>query len=96
MNPYLIEDRNKDIMDARFQAEIEKEQWIDDETDRLLQCFPDSLNEFRHCRLSPDVLKCCYHPSSDEHYRNFIWHLAWEQAKHNYDIQILLGWEEPS
>lgn len=89
-------DRYKEQTDAAEQAAIEKEQWIDDETARLLSHFPDRLYEFRYWRLHPEVLKCCRNIHADAPYLNFIAELAYQQAKDNYDLQIVLGWEAPS
>ncbi len=95
MTPYVHLERRKEALDAEEQAAIKKEQWIDDETERLMRQFPDQLADFRHWRQPQDVMKCCGHRNANEHYCDFIWHLAHQQAADNYDLQILLGWEEP-
>ena len=96
MMPFVQLERHQERLDAEEQAAIEKEQWIDDETERLLQHFPDSLSEFCHWRLHPDVKKCCYGSGVDEVFRDFIWQLAHLQATDNYNLQVLLRWEEPA
>jgi len=96
MTPFMQLERHKEFLDVAEQAEIEREQWIDDETQRLLQHFPDTLAEFRHWRLHPDVISCCQGLNVDEPYRDFIWQLAHLQATENYNLQVLLRWEEPA
>lgn len=96
MTPFIQLERHQDMLDAAEQAAIEKEQWIDDEAARLLACFPDHLYLFRHWNVHPEVKKCCNHPEADEEYLSFIRNLAYLQATYNYDLQVLLGWEEPS
>jgi len=96
MMPFVQLERHKELLDAEEQFIIEKEQWIDDETQRLLQFFPDSLHDFRHWRLHPEVLKCCSGLKTDEPYDDFIWQLAHLQATENYDLQVLLKWEDPA
>lgn len=96
MMHFIQSDRVKDYDDANEQEAIQKELWIDDEAARLLSHFPDQLYEFRCWRLHPEVMKCCRNLSSDEPYRAFITELAYQQAKDNYDLQVVLGWEEPS
>lgn len=96
MNHFIQLERRQEALNAEEQAAIEKEQWIDDETERLLNQFPDKLAEFRHWRLTPDIQKCCSHREADQHYHDFVWHLAHQQAIENYDLQVLLGWEDPA
>lgn len=88
-------ERRKEQLDAEEQAAIEKEQWIDDEAARLLTFFPDTLDEFKGYRLHPQASKCCSSVKANEEYRDFILNLAYLQANENYDLQVLLKWEEP-
>ncbi len=96
MMPFIQLERHKDMLDAAEQAAIEKEQWIDDEAERLLSCFPDHLYLFRAWNVHPEVKKCCASAGADDAYRNFILNLAYLQAEQNYDLQVVLGWEEPA
>jgi hypothetical protein len=95
MMPFALLEQHKDQLDAQEQEAIRKEQWIDDEAQRLLNCFPDDLYQFRHWNLHPEVLKCCTHPDASEEYIGFIRNLAYLHAARNYDLQVQLGWEEP-
>lgn len=95
MMPFALLEQHKDQLDAQEQEAIRKEQWIDDEAQRLLNCFPDNLYQFRHWNLHPEVLKCCTHPDASEEYIGFIRNLAYLHAARNYDLQVQLGWEEP-
>ncbi|KHJ69701.1 hypothetical protein QU24_02265 [Pantoea rodasii] len=95
MMPYTQLERRKDQLDAAEQAAIEKEQWIDDEAARLLTCFPDKLSEFRPSQLHPQASQCCTGASANAVYQDFILNLAYLQANENYDLQVLLKWEEP-
>ncbi|MCA1176670.1 MULTISPECIES: host nuclease inhibitor GamL [unclassified Pantoea] len=94
MIPYIQLERHKDKLDQEEQAAIKKEQWIDDETDRLMQHFPGALTEFCHWRLHPDVMICCYGSKADEVFNDFIYQLAHLQAIENYILQVELRWEE--
>ncbi|WP_315316076.1 host nuclease inhibitor GamL [Pantoea vagans] len=96
MTPFALLERHKDYLDAQEQEAIIKEQWIDDEAQRLLACFPDHLHHFRHWNLHPDAMKCCAHPEAGEEYISFITNLAYLQAARNYELQVVLGWEEPA
>lgn len=91
---YALSERHKDFLDTQEQDAIRKEQWIDDEAQRLLNCFPDHFHQFRHWNLHPDAMKCCTHPEAAEEYISFIRNLAYLQAERNYDLQVVLGWEE--
>lgn len=95
MMPFALLEQHKGQLDAQEQEAIRKEQWIDDEAQRLLNCFPDHLYQFRHWNLHPEVLKCCTHPDASEEYIGFIRNLAYLHAARNYDLQVQLGWEEP-
>lgn len=95
MMPYIQLERRKEQLDAAEQAAIEKEQWIDDEAARILKCFPDRLSEFRSVQLHPQVSRCCSGTSANAEYHDFILNLAYLQANENYDLQVLLKWEEP-
>lgn len=95
MMPFALLEQHKDQLDAQEQEAIRKEQWIDDEAQRLMNCFPDHLYQFRHWNLHPEVLKCCTHPDASEEYIGFIRNLAYLHAARNYDLQVQLGWEEP-
>lgn len=94
MMPYVQLERRKEELDAEEQASIKKEQWIDDEAARLLAYFPDSLADYRHTCLHPLALTCSCGPRAQEEYRDFILNLAYLQAQENYDLQILLNWED--
>lgn len=96
MTPYALLERHKDLLDVQEQEAIRKEQWIDDEALRLLSCFPDHLYLFRHWNLHPEVKKCCAHLEANETYIDFITKLAYLQATRNYELQVVLGWEEPA
>ncbi|WP_182057732.1 host nuclease inhibitor GamL [Pantoea sp. ME81] len=96
MMRFLQQERHKESLDTAEQAAIEKEKWIDEEAARLLSHFPDRLYEFRYWRLHPEVLKCCRNIHADDPYLTFIAHLAYLQARDNYDLQVVLGWEDPS
>ncbi|TDS67713.1 hypothetical protein C7434_3451 [Pantoea sp. PNA 14-12] len=93
-DPCALLELHKDHLDAQEQEAIRKEQWIDDEAERLLSCFPDYLYLFRHWNLHPEVKKCCAHPEADEEYISFIRNLAYLQAARNYNLQVVLGWED--
>lgn len=96
MMPFIQLEHHQDKLDAAEQAAIEKEQWIDDEAERLLGCFPDHLYLFRHWNVHPEVKNCCARTGADDAYRDFILRLAYLQAEHNYDLQVVLGWEAPA
>lgn len=96
MMRFIQQDRVKQLRDAAERAAIEKEQWICEEAERLLMHFPDHLYEFRYWRLHPEAMKCCRNINAGDPYRAFITQLTYLQAKDNYDLQVVLGWEEPS
>jgi hypothetical protein len=93
--PCIQLERRKEQLDAEEQAAIEREQWIDDEAARLLVSFPDTLNEFRLPQLHPQACQCCSGTRANAEYQDFILNLAYLQANQNYDLQVLLKWEEP-
>lgn len=95
MMPFIELERRKEQLDAEEQDAIRKEQWIDDEAARLLTFFPDTLDEFRASLLHPLASKCCFGRKANEEYWDFILNLAYLQANENYDLQVLLKWEEP-
>ncbi|MBA2817032.1 host nuclease inhibitor GamL [Candidatus Pantoea persica] len=89
-------ERRQEQLDAEEQAAIEKDQWIADEAERLLYFFPEQLYAFRHWNLHPEVKSCCACKGADNTYQDFILRLAYLQAERNYDLQVVLGWEEPA
>lgn len=95
MTAYVQLERPSHPLDAAEQAAIVKEQWIDDEAARLLSFFPPSLTTFCHFRLHPQASKCCQGGHANEEYQDFILNLAYMQANENYDLQVVLNWEEP-
>lgn len=84
MMPYIQLERRRDELSAEELATIKKEQWIDDETARLIQRFPPQLAGFRHWRQDPEVKACCEQAGADDVYQDFIWKLAFLQAQRNY------------
>lgn len=92
--PFIQLERRKERLDAKEQAIIDKEHWIDDEAARLLNCFPETLSEFRSVQLPPQAIQCCTGASANAEYQDFIHNLAYLQAHENYDLQVLLKWED--
>lgn len=95
MMPWIQLENRQQELDAEEQAAIEREQWIDDEAARLLSFFPLSLDEFRRIPLHRALTKCCAGAKADEEYQDFILNLAYLQAEENFNLQVLLKWEEP-
>ncbi|MDT8849383.1 host nuclease inhibitor GamL [Pantoea dispersa] len=84
MMPFIqLEHRRQELSEEEQQI-IKKEQWIDDETARLLQRFPPYLSGFRHWRQDAEVKACCEQADAEEAYQYFIWQLAYGQAQRNY------------
>ncbi|MBZ6387424.1 MULTISPECIES: host nuclease inhibitor GamL [Pantoea] len=96
MMPFIQLERRKEALDAEEQAAIEKEQWIEDEAERLLTFFPEQLYAFRHWNAHPEVKNCCACEGADDAYQDFILRLAYLQAGHNYDLQVVPAREEPA
>lgn len=84
MMPTVQLEHRRHALSAEEQDIIKKEQWIDDETDRLLQRFPAYLSGFRHWRQDAEVRACCEQAEAEVAYRDFIWKLAYGQAQRNY------------
>lgn len=96
MMPFIQLERRKEELNAEEQAAIEKEQWIEDEAERLLTFFPEQLYAFRHWNAHPEVKNCCACEGADDAYQDFILRLAYLQAGHNYDLQVVPAREEPA
>lgn len=96
MMPFIQLERRQEALDAEEQAAIEKEQWIEDEAERLLTFFPEQLYAFRHWNAHPEVKNCCACEGADDAYQDFILRLAYLQAGHNYDLQVMPAREEPA
>lgn len=84
MMPFIqLEHRRQELSEEEQQI-IKKEQWIDDETARLMQRFPPYLSGFRNWRQDAEVKACCEQADAEEAYQYFIWQLAYGQAQRNY------------
>jgi len=84
MMPYVQLEHRRHELSAEEQDIIKKEQWIDDETERLLQHFAPRIVAFRQMWQDAEVRACCEQADAEEAYQDFIWKLAYGQAQRNY------------
>lgn len=95
MNAYLTQDSLEQQRWDKHQADMDKDDWITKEADRLAALYPDQLYQFANLHtLNPGLTSHVMNAKAvKEAYDNFVYELALQQATAQWSENYFIGVE---
>ncbi|EFV40489.1 hypothetical protein CJD50_22300 [Hafnia paralvei] len=90
MNAYQLQDYIEDQRIKQSDAELERQNWIDNRAEEILSEYPDGPESFAGFNLPESVRMGLYTSKAKDAYNEFITVMAWERAETEWNDKY--GW----